>query len=101
MPYRALGRTGERVSAIGLGGSHLGLPHVDEGLSARIIHEAVDRGINFLDNSWDYNNGASEIRMGRALKNGYRQKTFVMTSHAADHLNASARGTHAACPDCA
>jgi predicted aldo/keto reductase-like oxidoreductase len=48
-------------------------------LSARIIHEAVDRGINFLDNSWDYNNGASEIRMGRALANGYRQKAFLMT----------------------
>ena len=79
MPYRILGRTGERVSAIGLGGSHLGLPHVDEGLSARIVHEAVDRGINFLDNSWDYNDGASEIRVGRALKNGYRQKAFVMT----------------------
>ena len=79
MPYRILGRTGERVSAIGLGGWHLGLAHVDERLSARIIHEAVDRGINFLDNSWDYNGGASEIRMGRALKNGYRQKAFVMT----------------------
>jgi predicted aldo/keto reductase-like oxidoreductase len=79
MPYRSLGRTGERVSAIGLGGWHLGLPHVDEGLSARIIHEALDRGINFLDNSWDYNDGASEIRMGRALRDGYRQKAFLMT----------------------
>src|SRR3984893_19517882 len=65
MPYRILGRTGERVSAIGLGGWHLGLANVDDRLSARIIHEAVDRGINFLDNSWDYNDGTSEIRMGR------------------------------------
>jgi aryl-alcohol dehydrogenase-like predicted oxidoreductase len=79
MPYRSLGRTGKRVSAIGLGGWHLGLPHIDEGLSARIIHEALDRGINFLDNSWDYNDGASEIRMGRALRDGYRQKAFLMT----------------------
>jgi aryl-alcohol dehydrogenase-like predicted oxidoreductase len=79
MPYRILGRTGERVSAIGIGGWHLGLPHVDESLSVRIVREALDRGINFLDNSWDYNDGASEIRVGRALKNGYRQKAFVMT----------------------
>jgi aryl-alcohol dehydrogenase-like predicted oxidoreductase len=79
MPYRILGRTGERVSAIGVGGWHLGLSHVDESLSVRIVREALDRGINFLDNSWDYNDGASEIRMGRALKDGYRQKAFVMT----------------------
>ena len=79
MPYRILGQTGERVSAIGVGGWHLGLAHLDESLSVRIVREALDRGINFLDNSWDYNDGASEIRMGRALKNGYRQKAFVMT----------------------
>jgi predicted aldo/keto reductase-like oxidoreductase len=79
MPYRVLGRTGERVSAVGLGGWHLGLEHVDERLSIRIVHEAVDRGINFLDNSWDYNDGASEVRMGKALENGYRQKVFLMT----------------------
>ena len=79
MPYRILGRTGERVSAIGVGGWHLGLSHVDESFSVRIGREALDRGINFLDNSWDYNDGASEIRMGRALKDGYRQKAFVMT----------------------
>jgi aryl-alcohol dehydrogenase-like predicted oxidoreductase len=74
-----LGRTGERVSAIGLGGWHLGLSHVDEQLSTRIVRDAIDRGINFLDNSWDYNEGVSEIRMGRALQDGYRQKAFVMT----------------------
>jgi len=55
------------------------LKHVDEQLSIRIVHEAVDRGINFLDNSWDYNGGASEIRVGKALKNGYRRKVFLMT----------------------
>jgi predicted aldo/keto reductase-like oxidoreductase len=77
--YRVLGHTGERVSAIGLGGWHLGLPTVDEQLSLRIVRTAVDRGINFLDNSWDYNGGASEIRMGKALRDGYRDKAFLMT----------------------
>src|SRR5712675_1208363 len=79
IPYRTLGRTGERVSAIGLGGWHLGLERVDEQLSIRIIRTAVDRGINFLDNSWDYNDGASETRMGKELQDGYRQKVFLMT----------------------
>jgi aryl-alcohol dehydrogenase-like predicted oxidoreductase len=79
IPYRTLGRTGERVSAIGLGGWHLGLQRVDEQLSFRIIRTAIDRGINFLDNGWDYNDGASETRMGKALLDGYRQKVFLMT----------------------
>jgi aryl-alcohol dehydrogenase-like predicted oxidoreductase len=79
IPYRALGRTGEKVSAIGLGGWHLGLERVDEPLSFRIIRTAVDRGINFLDNCWDYNDGASETRMGKALGDGYREKVFLMT----------------------
>ena len=79
IPYRTLGRTGERVSAIGLGGWHLGLERVDEQLSFRIIRTAIDRGINFLDNCWDYNDGASETRMGKALRDGYRQKVFLMT----------------------
>ncbi len=79
MPHRALGSTGERVSAIGLGGWHLGLGHVDEGLSIRIVRTAVDRGIDFMDNSWDYNDGASEIRMGKALRDGYRSKVVLMT----------------------
>jgi len=79
MPHRVLGRTGERVSAIGLGGWHLGFKELDERLSIRIIREAIDRGINFLDNSWDYNEGLSETRMGKALRDGYRQRAFVMT----------------------
>jgi len=79
MPLRTLGRTGERVSAIGLGGWHLALPAVDEPLSLRLVRTAVDRGINFMDNSWDYNDGSSEIRMGRALRDGYRDKVFLMT----------------------
>lgn len=77
--YRLLGNTGERVSAIGLGEWHLGLPHVDEPLSLRIVRRAVDSGITFMDNSWDYNDGASEVRMGKALRDGYRDKVFLMT----------------------
>lgn len=79
IPYRDLGRTGEKVSAIGIGGWHLALEHVDRPLSIRIVRTAIDRGINFLDNCWDYNDGASERRMGSALRDGYRQKAFLMT----------------------
>ena len=80
MIYRKLGTTGETVSAIGLGGSHIGKPKLTEAESIRFIHEALDRGITFLDNSWDYNEGQSELRMGKALaEGGYRQKAFLMT----------------------
>src|SRR6187397_2377631 len=79
MPYRVLGRTGEKVSAIGVGGWHLALKHVDEPLSIRIVRSAIDRGINFMDNCWDYNDGASEMRMGKALRDGYRERAFLMT----------------------
>ena len=79
MQMRMLGRTGEKVSAIGLGGWHLALPYVDEALSHRIIRTAIDRGITFMDNSWDYNDGQSELRMGKALRDGYRDRVFLMT----------------------
>src|SRR2546421_3067450 len=79
IPMRTLGRTGERVSAIGLGGFHLGKPDLREAESIRIIRAAIDAGINFLDNSWDYNDGRSEIRMGKALREGYRERAFLMT----------------------
>ena len=79
MIYRTLGSTGEKVSAIGVGGWHLGLSHVDEELAIRIVRSAIDGGINFLDNCWDYNEGQSETRMGKALRDGYRAKAFVMT----------------------
>jgi aryl-alcohol dehydrogenase-like predicted oxidoreductase len=79
MPLRLLGRTGEQVSAIGLGGWHLGLPKVSEALALRLVRSSIDRGITFLDNSWDYNDGASETRMGTALRDGYRHKAFLMT----------------------
>jgi len=78
MIYRTLGRTGEQVSAIGLGGYHIGEPK-DENESIQIIRTAIDRGINFLDNCWDYHDGGSEIRMGKALRDGYRDKVFLMT----------------------
>lgn len=78
MPYRTLGRTGERVSLLGLGGAHTGRQK-EEAESIRIIRTAIDQGVNFLDNCWDYNNGASEVRMGKALLDGYRKKAFLMT----------------------
>jgi len=77
-PYRTLGRSGEKVSIVGLGGYHIGHPE-DEQLSIRLVRTALDNGMNFLDNCWDYNGGQSEIRMGKALRDGYRQKAFLMT----------------------
>src|SRR6476660_7330039 len=78
MVYRTLGTTGEKVSAIGLGGHHIGRPK-DASEGIHIIRSALDRGMNFLDNCWDYHDGESEIRMGNALRDGYRQKAFLMT----------------------
>jgi aryl-alcohol dehydrogenase-like predicted oxidoreductase len=78
IPYRTLGRSGEKVSLIGLGGYHLG-NQADPQESIRIIRTGLDEGINFLDNCWDYNGGESEIRMGNALRDGYRQKAFLMS----------------------
>jgi aryl-alcohol dehydrogenase-like predicted oxidoreductase len=106
MPYRVLGSTGEKVSAIGLGGWHLGLKHVDEPLSLKIVRSAIDRGVNFMDNSWDYNGGASEIRMGKALRDGYRKRVFLMTKidgrskkEAARQLEESLRRLQTECID--
>jgi aryl-alcohol dehydrogenase-like predicted oxidoreductase len=80
VPMRQLGRTGEKVSCLGLGGSHIGKVK-DEQESFRIMRRAIDRGLTFMDNSWDYNDGdgASETRMGKALRDGYRDKVFLMT----------------------
>jgi predicted aldo/keto reductase-like oxidoreductase len=106
MPYRVLGRTGIRVSAIGLGGWHIGLKTISEAQSIRLIRAAIDRGITFLDNSWDYNEGASEIRMGKALRDGYREKVFLMTkidgrskAEAARQLDESLRRLRTDCID--
>jgi aryl-alcohol dehydrogenase-like predicted oxidoreductase len=79
MNYRVLGQTGEKVSCIGLGGSHIGTPKVTDSAANKIIRAAIDRGLTFMDNSWDYNGGTSETRMGKALRDGYRQKAFLMT----------------------
>ena len=78
VPRRALGRTGEKVSMVGLGGYHLGLVRSDR-TAERIVHGAVDRGITFMDNSWDYHEGRSEERMGAALAGGRRDRVFLMT----------------------
>ena len=76
---RKLGRADVEVSILGIGGHHIGRTYVSEADGIRIIQRALDEGINFLDNCWDYNNGVSEERMGKALQGGYRQKAFLMT----------------------
>jgi predicted aldo/keto reductase-like oxidoreductase len=78
MQYRTLGRTGEKVSLVGIGGYHIGIPP-EEDDAMRIIRGAIDAGVNFMDNCWDYHDGESERRMGRALRDGYRDKVFLMT----------------------
>jgi predicted aldo/keto reductase-like oxidoreductase len=79
VPQRTLGRSGEKVSIIGLGGHHIGRQVLSDQESIRLIRTALDNGVNFLDNCWDYNDGVSEVRMGKALRDGYRQKAFLMT----------------------
>jgi aryl-alcohol dehydrogenase-like predicted oxidoreductase len=78
MPTRPLGRTGVGVSLLGLGGFHIGLAS-DEAAAVRIVRTAIDHGVNFLDNCWDYNDGRSQVWMGRALADGYRRRAFLMT----------------------
>jgi uncharacterized protein len=78
MIYRKLGRSGEKVSLLGLGGYHIGTQS-NEQESIRLVRTAIDHGVTFMDNCWDYNDGASEVRMGKALRDGYRQKVFLMT----------------------
>ena len=79
MPYRVLGHTNEKVSLLGIGGAHIGESYVPEAVGIQIIRTALDAGVNFLDNCWDYNGGRSELRMGMALRDGYRAKAFLMT----------------------
>src|SRR3989442_11730098 len=97
IPYRRLGRTGEMVSLIGVGGYHLGR-QADEQETIRIVRTAVDNGINFLDNCWDYNGGASEIPMGKALRDGYRDKAVLMTKIDGGHKESAARQIDEALP---
>ncbi len=77
MLYRKLGKTGEKISLLGLGGYHFA--GGQEADSTRLLRKAVDNGVTFMDNCWDYRNGVSEERMGAALKDGYRKKVFLMT----------------------
>ena len=79
MPYRTLGETGEQVSLLGVGGYHVGFPHVSDEDAIRIMRTAVDEGVNFFDNAYIYNDGRSERVMGEALRDGYRDKVFLMT----------------------
>jgi predicted aldo/keto reductase-like oxidoreductase len=80
MLYRKFGQTGETVSAIGLGGAHIGRPTLTQQKASELIHQAIDRGITFMDNCWDYNEGRSEMFMGNALSEGsYRNRVFLMT----------------------
>jgi len=81
MPYRKLGKTGEEVSLLCLGGYHIGVRHRTEQEAIAIMRHAVDEGVNFFDNAWAYHGGVSEERMGKALKDGYRDKVYVMTKH--------------------
>ena len=90
MEYRTLGKTGERVSAIAIGGAHAARP-ADPAESIRLIRTAVDSGITFLDNCWDYHGGEAEVRMGQALRDGYRERVFLMTKIDAHTAQAAAQ----------
>ena len=80
MPYRLLGRTGEPVSLLGLGGAHMGQrEELDPAQAVAIMRAAVDAGVNFFDNAWSYTGGVCEERMGLALADGYRERVFLMT----------------------
>jgi len=79
VPKRKLGSTGEMVSMLGLGGSHIGQKSLSDDEAIELMRAAIDGGITFFDNCWDYNDGASHERMGKALRDGYRQRVFLMT----------------------
>jgi len=98
MPYRTLGKTGEKVSCIGLGGFHLGQSRLEEADAVKLFQAAVDRGINFSDNSWDYNQGESERRVGKALQ-GQRDKVFVMRSLTDARRNLLSNNSMSPCND--
>ncbi|HEY8550978.1 MAG TPA: aldo/keto reductase [Vicinamibacterales bacterium] len=80
LPTRVLGRTGERVSILALGGAHIGAVK-DQAEAIRIMHAAIDQGLTFFDNCWDYHDGRAEEVMGQALAGGHREKVFLMTKN--------------------
>lgn len=79
LPKRILGRTGEKVSILGMGGYHMAADFVPEDVAIEIIRRSIDAGVNFMDNAWSYQKGRSETIMGLALKDGYRKKVLLMT----------------------
>ena len=87
IPYRAFGKTGDKVSILGVGGFHIGIPEESEGIA--IVRTALDSGVSFLDNAWEYHDGESERRMGKALRDGYREKAFLMTKGCARDARAA------------
>ncbi len=107
MLYRPLGNTGETVSAIGLGGFHVGKSKLSDAAAVKLMHAAIDRGITFMDNCWDYNEGRSEERMGVALgQGGYRNKVLLMSKmdgrtkkEAADQIDTSLKRLRVDCID--
>jgi predicted aldo/keto reductase-like oxidoreductase len=78
-PMRVLGRTGEKVSILTMGGFHVGDPSIPDDVAIQIIRTSIDKGVNFMDNAWVYKDGRAETIMGRALKDGYRKKVLLMT----------------------
>lgn len=88
MPYRELGKTGEMVSLLCVGGAHIGHDTLTDEESITLMRTAVDEGVNFFDNAYVYNNGRSEERMGKALQDGYRDRVFLMTKHYSDARDA-------------
>jgi hypothetical protein len=75
MPYRTLGRSGEKVSLLGLGGYHIGTQS-DEQESIRVVRTSIDNGVNFMDNCWDYNGGTSEVRRARPCATATSRRSF-------------------------
>jgi predicted aldo/keto reductase-like oxidoreductase len=98
IPTRPLGATGEKVAILGLGGHHIGRIKQEKD-AVRLIRSAIDEGVTFMDNAWEYHGGRSERLMGQALTDGYRKKAFLMTKHhgrkskkkAMEHLEDSLR----------
>ena len=81
IPYRVLGKTGLKISILAVGGHTIGIDELTDSESIKIMRTAIDEGINFFDNAWDYHDGRSEKRMGMALEDGYRDKVILMTKH--------------------
>ena len=91
IPVRELGTTGQKISIIGFGGGHFVRPTIDEKMSIRLVQSAIDAGVTFMDNAWEYNDGESERRMGLALKGRRDQVTLMTKVCARDRKTAEAQ----------